>query len=167
MNALQDIHVVDFSKVLAGPLCAQCLGDLGADVIKVEPVEHGDHRPGRPQAGQLGEGDCPRTVCRARFAQHEPGRRAARPPTASCTPGATGHAGTAPATTNAQPPSGPLTTPTKTSATSPSTGRGRPADGDTAPAWAPNPRNVGGGGCRTSHGVVRIFIFLPGRRTCR
>ncbi len=42
MNALQDIHVVDFSKVLAGPLCAQCLGDLGADVIKVEPVEHGD-----------------------------------------------------------------------------------------------------------------------------
>ena len=42
-----------------------------------EPVEHGDHRPGRPQAGQLGEGDCPRTVCRARFAQHEPGRRAA------------------------------------------------------------------------------------------
>ena len=42
MKALEGIKVVDFSKVLAGPLCAQYLGDLGADVIKVEPFKDGD-----------------------------------------------------------------------------------------------------------------------------
>ncbi len=43
MNALQGIRAVEFSKVLAGSLFAQCLGDLGTDIIKVEPVEHGDN----------------------------------------------------------------------------------------------------------------------------
>ena len=43
MNALQGIRAVDFSKVLAGSLFAQCLGDLGTGIIKVEPVEHGDN----------------------------------------------------------------------------------------------------------------------------
>jgi crotonobetainyl-CoA:carnitine CoA-transferase CaiB-like acyl-CoA transferase len=35
---LAGIGVVDFSRVLAGPLVAMTLGDLGADVIKVEPL---------------------------------------------------------------------------------------------------------------------------------
>ena len=34
---LQGLKVVDFSRVLAGPLCARTLQDLGADVLKIEP----------------------------------------------------------------------------------------------------------------------------------
>ena len=43
MHVLQDIRAVDFYKALAGSLFAQCLGDLGTDIIKVEPVEHGNN----------------------------------------------------------------------------------------------------------------------------
>jgi crotonobetainyl-CoA:carnitine CoA-transferase CaiB-like acyl-CoA transferase len=39
---LAGLRVVDFSKVLAGPLCSQYLSDLGADVVKVEPAGKGD-----------------------------------------------------------------------------------------------------------------------------
>jgi len=40
--------VLDLSKVLAGPMCAQYLGDLGADIIKVETVGQGDETRGWP-----------------------------------------------------------------------------------------------------------------------
>jgi crotonobetainyl-CoA:carnitine CoA-transferase CaiB-like acyl-CoA transferase len=40
--ALAGILVADFSRVLAGPLCTMTLGDLGADVVKVERPDGGD-----------------------------------------------------------------------------------------------------------------------------
>ena len=42
MLALEDLMVLDISRALAGPYCCMMLGDLGADVIKVELPEKGD-----------------------------------------------------------------------------------------------------------------------------
>lgn len=45
-GALDGILVADFSRVLAGPLAAMTLGDLGADVVKVERPGGGDDTRG-------------------------------------------------------------------------------------------------------------------------
>lgn len=45
---LQGVKVLDLTKVLAGPLCTQYLGEMGADIIKVEPIGTGDETRGWP-----------------------------------------------------------------------------------------------------------------------
>jgi crotonobetainyl-CoA:carnitine CoA-transferase CaiB-like acyl-CoA transferase len=47
-GALAGIRVLDLSRILGGPLCAQILADHGAEVIKVEPPQGDDTRAWGP-----------------------------------------------------------------------------------------------------------------------
>jgi formyl-CoA transferase len=53
VGPLAGIRVIELGQVIAGPFCGQLLGDLGADVIKVEPPGAGD------VLRQWGRGDAP------------------------------------------------------------------------------------------------------------
>ncbi len=39
---LADLRVIELGQLIAGPFCGQLLGDLGAEVIKIEPPGVGD-----------------------------------------------------------------------------------------------------------------------------
>ena len=39
---LNGLKVIDFTRVLAGPLCTMLLGDMGAEILKIEDPRHGD-----------------------------------------------------------------------------------------------------------------------------
>ena len=45
--ALRHLRVLDVSQVMAGPFCCMLLGDMGADVIKVEPPAAATRPAGR------------------------------------------------------------------------------------------------------------------------
>lgn len=45
---LSDVNVLDLTRVIAGPFCSMTLGDLGANVIKVESLEGDEARKWGP-----------------------------------------------------------------------------------------------------------------------
>jgi crotonobetainyl-CoA:carnitine CoA-transferase CaiB-like acyl-CoA transferase len=58
MHALEGVLLVDFGQYLAGPFGPMIIGDLGAEVIKVEPVTGDGMRLGKPFVGcQRGKRD--------------------------------------------------------------------------------------------------------------
>jgi crotonobetainyl-CoA:carnitine CoA-transferase CaiB-like acyl-CoA transferase len=49
------VRVLDFTRVIAGPVCARYLGALGADVLRLDPPDLPDFEPGQPGDTLLGK----------------------------------------------------------------------------------------------------------------
>ncbi|WP_081944702.1 CaiB/BaiF CoA transferase family protein [Sphingopyxis sp. MWB1] len=63
-GALDGIRVVEMGQLIAGPFCGQLLGDMGAEVVKLEPPESGD------QMRHWGQGEKPswwRVIARNKY----------------------------------------------------------------------------------------------------
>ncbi len=50
LGPLTGIKVVDLTRYLAGPVCTRILGDMGAEIIKIEDPREGDHARTSPPA---------------------------------------------------------------------------------------------------------------------
>jgi len=63
-GALDGLRVVEMGQLIAGPFCGQLLGDMGAEIVKLEPPETGD------QMRHWGQGDRPswwRVIARNKY----------------------------------------------------------------------------------------------------
>ena len=56
MKILNDIRVLDFGRYIAGPYCGALLGDLGAEVIRIERLDGSEDRFIHPLKEEGGEG---------------------------------------------------------------------------------------------------------------
>ena len=86
---LEGLRVLDLTRALAGPFCSQMLGDMGADVLKVEQPGVGDNARGWGPPFQGGESSYFLSVNRNKRSvvldlKSETGRQAARDLAAAC-----------------------------------------------------------------------------------
>jgi crotonobetainyl-CoA:carnitine CoA-transferase CaiB-like acyl-CoA transferase len=58
-QALEGVRIVDFTQMMLGPFGTQFLGDMGADVVKIERPRVGEWERGLAAMGQLLGGDSP------------------------------------------------------------------------------------------------------------
>jgi len=63
----EGVRVIEFAHMVMGPSCGLVLADLGADVVKVEPLRGDNTRAASRRRGQASSGVQPQ--------QEEPGRR--------------------------------------------------------------------------------------------
>src|SRR5580658_3995058 len=52
-GALRDLRVIEMGTLIAGPFCGQLMGDMGAEVIKLEPPGAGDPMRGWGQGAPV------------------------------------------------------------------------------------------------------------------